>query len=363
MKINHLIIQSTNQLIIKFVIGLLVFIGIYLLIGGSQAVAQQLLRYPVKELGYCRDAKECYLYCEIPENKPACWSYGKYVLGLGKQVLGKHSDREREAAALGITFPIAELGGCASVNECRAYCENPQNQEACMSFARQKGIGQYKQQNDMLERAKQELGCTSMQSCQAYCNDPGNADRCMEFASRHAPPEVREQMGKTREMMQRAKQTLGCDSFANCQAVCQNPQNAERCARFAEEHAPPEVRQKIQEFKQRVSEQAREHGLPCDSFEACRAYCQSNPGECQEFQGPGGQTTIQIHKEESFSCNTEEECRRLCEQNPDRCPGFKDSPDYQRFQNEQEKVRFQTEEEKRRFEQYQQEFSSPSGSF
>lgn len=372
--------------IVSFLFGLVV-------LAFASAAAAQNLSYPIAELGYCRDAKECYLYCEIPENKPACWSYGKYVLGA--RVLGQHTEADQEARAreLGITFPIAELGNCANVSECRAYCERPENRDACFEFARKKGIGPpsaseineqrgallsraktelgctsfescklYCEQNmdrcmefarkhappevrqevekshQMLEQAKRELGCTSIQSCSSYCSNPNNAERCIQFAKKHAPPEAREQMVKAEEMMQRAKQSLGCDSFSSCQAFCQNPQNSEKCARFAQEQAPPEIRQKMQKFREKAIEQAREYGLPCDSVESCKTYCADNPNQCQQFSTPDGQTTIQIHKEESFSCSTEEECRRLCEQKPEACPGFQNSEDFKRFEEEPKKL-------------------------
>ena len=65
---------------------LLLLLPLYFFLLPSWVSAQSRLTYPIADLGYCRDAKECYLYCEIPENKAACWSYGKYK--LGSDVLG-----------------------------------------------------------------------------------------------------------------------------------------------------------------------------------------------------------------------------------------------------------------------------------
>src|SRR3989338_1301798 len=78
-------------------------------------------RYPVKELGFCRNLQECKLYCQIPKNTPACWSWGKYILDT--QVLGETTISDEGAARKkGVTFPIAELGNCTNVKACRAYC-------------------------------------------------------------------------------------------------------------------------------------------------------------------------------------------------------------------------------------------------
>jgi len=35
----------------------------------------------------------------------------------------------------GVTFPVAELGNCGSRAECEAYCDLPENMEACLNFA------------------------------------------------------------------------------------------------------------------------------------------------------------------------------------------------------------------------------------
>ena len=39
-----------------------------------------------------------------------------------------------------INFPIAELGNCVSYTECRLYCEDPLNQNACTTYAKAKGF-------------------------------------------------------------------------------------------------------------------------------------------------------------------------------------------------------------------------------
>ena len=34
-----------------------------------------------------------------------------------------------------IVYPVKELNNCKTEKECRAYCENPKNMEACVAFA------------------------------------------------------------------------------------------------------------------------------------------------------------------------------------------------------------------------------------
>src|SRR5437868_4200883 len=44
------------------------------------------------------------------------------------------------AGTEGITFPIPELGNCADKDACRAYCNDPANMDAFISFAKAHGL-------------------------------------------------------------------------------------------------------------------------------------------------------------------------------------------------------------------------------
>ena len=45
---------------------LLLLLPLYFFLLPSSVSAQSRLTYPIADLGYCCDAKECYLYCEFP---------------------------------------------------------------------------------------------------------------------------------------------------------------------------------------------------------------------------------------------------------------------------------------------------------
>ncbi len=237
-------------------------------------VHAQVLRYPIAELDNCRDAKECSLYCDIPQNRASCWSYGKYKL---VNVLGESTvDENKVAKEHGITFPIVQLGNCTNVASCKTFCEKSENHQTCMDFARSKGLGQYKQQNDLLQKAKQELGCDSIESCKALCENPVNREKCMKLADQNQPPELK---AKKEEFIQKAKEVLGCDSYASCKSFCENPDNREKCMKFADQHMPPEMKQQMHE-----GSQTNETPPPCNSEESCRKYCQENPSECPGYK-------------------------------------------------------------------------------
>ncbi|MBI5620774.1 hypothetical protein HY949_03280 [Candidatus Gottesmanbacteria bacterium] len=340
--------------------------------------AQSRLTYPIADLGYCRDAKECYLYCQIPENKSACWSYGKYKVGrdvLGVTTMSEDEKRmmESKAKKYSVTFPIADLGNCSGPQECRDFCEQPANQTACMDFAKKKGFDKEMQRppegmdtrkrDELLEKAKTELGCTSMESCKSTCQQ--YPERCESFAKKHGvyeePPEGRGRYSaqKKQELMQKAQSELGCTSMESCKSTCE--QYPERCMAFAKKHGfnkDEQGQRSDQEqsgplrpsaSKANQYQQGEPQGTSpnfgtqrfgkgsCDSEESCKTYCREHPDECPGFQGytratqAGSQSSTQIQQQSQGSymgpsgCRTEAECESWCKGNPDKCPGFREA--------------------------------------
>lgn len=86
-----------------------------------------------------------------------------------------------------ITFPIAQLGNCADLAACKAYCDDEANKEACLTFAENKGIGKNRKKlnsitRSTLLRAREELGCSTDQECKTFCKLEENREKCSEFA-------------------------------------------------------------------------------------------------------------------------------------------------------------------------------------
>ncbi len=319
------------------------------------SAAESSLHYPVSELGYCRDAKECYLYCEIPVNKAACWSYGTYRLGpdvLAATTLSPEEKKAMEGKAreLGITFPIAELGNCAGPQECKDFCEQPGNQTTCANFAKSRGldrggrVDQSKEQ-DILTAAQSELGCTTKESCYQKCSQDHAA--CEAFAKRHgiSGSTDGQQGGSSNvdkaKLLEDAKSQLGCTSMESCSQTCQ--QNPQRCAEFAKQHGlsgggtEPRPSGSQGQYSQGQSGTSGGNKGPggCDNEASCKAYCQSHPNECSGFggtspssggnyQGSGGSYPSQSSGSYvgPSGCRTQEECASYCKANPSTCPGF-----------------------------------------
>lgn len=330
----------------------------------SQVSAQTRLTYPIPELGYCRDAKECYLYCEIPENKAACWSYGKYRVGsdvLGVTTMSPDEKRmmEEKARQYGITFPIAELGNCAGPQECRDFCEQPANQTACMAFAKKKGFDKEMEGSDgmdatkrdeLLRAARSELGCTSMESCSRVCES--NPERCDAFARRHGVSHTSTSRSsysseEKQRLLEKARSELGCTSMESCKTTCE--QNPQRCMEFAKRHgfAKREDSSGEQQRDTAPTYGAQRFGNGnCDSEESCKKYCQEHPDECPGFKGYARATEDGGTYMGPSGCRTEEECRSWCNDHPDTCPGFREG----RAREESAKREYESRKKEREYQ-------------
>lgn len=316
--------KSVNNKI--FLVSLLSVICYLLFVNISAANAA--VRYPIKDLANCANAKECYLYCEIPQNTPACWSYQTYI--LKSKVLGE--------STLNITFPITELGNCIDRDDCKNYCQKSQNRDSCLTYGKKhslikvKKVVKNKIAPKIITGAKNELGCTTAEECRAYCGQEENADQCRQFALKWGliKEKVKTEIKTVKEeFIVKAKTEFGCGSERECFSFCADPQNREKCHNFGVKHgiikqltteqtaAPESVRMQMVEYA------ADKFG--CDSVEACATYCAipENIQKCSEIKKEFQTQSHLIKKEEvKKTCANEEECRSYCEKNPDECKGF-----------------------------------------
>lgn len=223
-----------------------------------------------------------------------------------------------------IRFPIAELGGCNSIDECRTFCDSPANQAPCSEWARKNGFGGGSQNAPQPpQRPPVQAGpggCTSEAECDAFCRDPGHGVECIEFATANGFI-TREEADKTLQLMEKQKarssrprgpgprqigpgkdighpgepkideakaQKLitekggpgGCKSFKECDSFCRNPANEAACFAYAEENSLIEASE-VQKFKKLMEIE----GPGGCRGRQCENYCET-PGheeECLEF--------------------------------------------------------------------------------
>lgn len=246
---------------------------------------------------------------------------------------------------LGITFPVPELGNCASKEQCFAYCNDSAHLEACIQFGQKHGL----MNKEEVERARKFAGgiregggpggCRSADACKNYCQTVSHIDECLQFAKKQGikDREVAE-AEKIQQLLSRGgKMPGGCDSQASCEKYCGDFSHAEECYKFAKEAgitqqargggiATGETRaaagpapEQYEKFLALVKEGKTPGG--CASREACEAYCGApdhlreclewgtkagliDPSQAEKIQklqgrGPGG-------------CNSPESCKAYC---------------------------------------------------
>jgi hypothetical protein len=88
-----------------------------------------------------------------------------------------------------IKYPIAELEDCKDIKNCYAYCEKPENISRCVDFGEKNKLISME---DALKARKfsnilKDGGpgkCTNQRTCEQYCSKKTNFSECLEFGKK-----------------------------------------------------------------------------------------------------------------------------------------------------------------------------------
>lgn len=238
----------------------------------------------------------------------------KKIILLFFLVAAGYAQVARADSLFDIEFPVAELGGCADKDACRAYCDDAAHGVACAEFAEKHGLGD--QRTVQAARAVEQGGpgaCQGDQACRTYCDDSAHETECVEFAV-------------TNGFMSRAEADRalkpgpgGCHGKA-CRQYCEDPLHQEDCFEFgvANGFISKEEAKKIRDFKKGF-----EQGPGgCRSESECRTYCDdpAHIDACVSFGEEHGlidkeQARIvkKTHGTGPGGCRGNDECRAYCE--------------------------------------------------
>ncbi|MBI2025356.1 hypothetical protein HYT04_01015 [Candidatus Kaiserbacteria bacterium] len=226
-----------------------------------------------------------------------------------------------------IQFPVAELGNCGSKEECRTYCDEPDNMKACIVFAEKNNLMPAKE----IEHAKKFLsagargpgGCTGKKSCEAYCNNPENIEACVAFAEENGLMDADElsEARKVRDAIRRGVKPPPCGGKEACDAYCESPENMPACIEFASAAGlmSAEEQQGAQKMLQAIKAGAKPPA--CRGKKECDAYCSKdeNFDECVEFGKAAGFMNAEEYEMAKKTrgkgpggCRGKEECDALC---------------------------------------------------
>lgn len=192
------------------------------------------------------------------------------------------------ALAQNITFPIDELGGCNSKDECRAYCEAPANMETCLSFGERNGLMSAEEaaRARKLSKLSGPAGCRGKE-CKTYCNDSAHFEECRAFAQERGltPPGGKPPRGVKGPQIDenRAMQAIeaqggpgGCKTKDACRTYCSSEGNMKECFAFAKEH-----KLMSDEDIARAERFANQEGPGGCRGESCKDYCE-NPEHAEK---------------------------------------------------------------------------------
>lgn len=260
----------------------------------------------------CKNKKECDVYCEAPANMEKCVAFGEAAGFLSGKEL---EDAKKMVTAIksGVT-PLP----CKGKESCNAYCQSPQNMEACITFASAAGFMSPQEQQDsqkMLSAIRKGVkppNCNGKEACDAYCVQPEHVDECTNFAV--AAGFMSE---KDAEMSKKTggKGPGGCVGKDQCESFCKNPDNQQTCFNFAKDNGliSPDDLKKMDEGKQQMQQSFQnmpeevanclKDAVGSDAFEKMKTgqfmpsqdigdkmgQCFSKMGPPQGQQGPQGQ--------------------------------------------------------------------------
>jgi uncharacterized protein YutE (UPF0331/DUF86 family) len=259
-----------------------------------------------------------------------------------------------------ISYPISELGNCVSQEECKVYCDSPDNQAACMDWAAGKGFvskeeaRKVEEINSIGKRPDSygPGGCQTPGECDAYCRILENLDECLQYSVSIGHISA-EEAAKIKEKADKGGPG-SCKSKEECDNYCRNPQNAAECMKFVVEEG--KITQEEADFMVEMSKKGNigkpkgpeiekekalrvleeKGGGPggCKNEQECMAFCNdpSHMDECMNFAAENGLMPAEdIEKVKKMmtiggpgGCKNEQECDAFCkkEENRDTCFNF-----------------------------------------
>ena len=179
----------------------------------------------------CQGKEKCDIYCSQPEHMAECLEFG-IAAGFMPPEEIDNARKMLEAIKKGVMPPK-----CQGKEECDVYCSQEEHFEECLNFAEATGFMSPEEAERVRKSGgKGPGGCKTKEECEAFCSKPENADICLDFSVKmgDVSPEEAEQM-RQRAASQMPGGPGGCQTPEECQAFCQNPENAQKCLGFAPE--------------------------------------------------------------------------------------------------------------------------------
>ena len=240
-----------------------------------------------------------------------------------------------------IEYPVPELNNCQNEEECKSYCDNPDNINVCIAFAEANNL----LNDEDLDTAKRLIKagevrgpgeCFGHRACRTYCDNIDHIRECVDFAKKHdlIRGHALEEAEKVANAVDRGfKPPAGCHSKRECDTYCSEPDHMAECIAFAEAADLIPANELSQAKMVLKAIEAGVRPLPCHGREECDNYCQ-DPGHidrCVEFATATGfmsaKEAIMLRKtggKGPGNCRGQKECRTYCdnENHMEECIAF-----------------------------------------
>ena len=249
----------------------------------------------------CRGREACDEYCSSPDNMEVCMNFAMEA-GFMSEEEKADSQKMLEALRKGIKPPP-----CKGREDCDVYCGQEEHLAECMNFAVAAGF--MSEEDALMVRKTGGKGpgdCKGKEECEAFCNNPDNQETCFNFAKEHGliPEEDLQRMEQGKQQLQQSLQQapqevidclqekVGADMVEKMKSGVMPPRDiGDKMQECFQKMGPPPG-QENQNFQpgpgainpgdQMMPEQSGPGG--CKGPDECRAYCESNPQDCQNLQ-------------------------------------------------------------------------------
>ena len=273
------------------------------------------IEFPIAELGGCADKNACKAYCDDSAHGGECRAFAQKYGLVDQKTVAKAEALETAGGP----------GGCKGVDECKTYCDDPGHENECVEYAVAKGFMTREEANRILKPGPG--GCRG-RTCQQYCADPAHEEECFEFAAANGFISKSEAK-KIREFKKKFEQGPGgCRGEQECRTYCDDPAHIDECVSFGEEHGF------IDKEQARIVKKTIGKGPGgCKGADECRAYCEdlSHQSACIDFAVENDLMTLdEAQRARKLAGKTGpggcrgDQCRDFCDQpgNEEACLEF-----------------------------------------
>ena len=243
------------------------------------------IQYPIKELNNCKSKENCKIFCDDSKNTNACLKFAE-----------KRNLLSPEELAMAKKFANVDMigpGACKGQIECDKYCGISSNMEECMSFAIKNGMLDQQTQEESqkivaaLKRGVKPPACSGREECDKYCSSSMHMEECINFSIEAGimDPQKQENSKKVLVAIKRGAQMPACSGKEECDTYCSSAEHMEECVNFSIEAGMMSGQDK--ERAQKTLE-AIKQGIKapaCKGEQECQKYCaeDSHVDECIKF--------------------------------------------------------------------------------